>query len=180
MAEGDPIQANAKAGAEKGKKVLTEKSEATKTAISEGNFRIRQSLSDELLQSMRQERALRLDNHRQAAGIRRIIFRCVMLPFAALAGLMMLGLGLAVYAPGVWTWFCSRSPLLPYFEKAVSDSSVAWPLGVFISGTFLSFVAVFGALAFGVFATLRKKSDESASEKILDALNQERDGGEEG
>ena len=103
----------------------------------EGDFKIAQRLDLERVLDMRQRRSAR-----------RIAFR-VLAALAVLSGLMMAGLGISVY------FFGRCSPLKIFLEH-----DAHWPLGIFISGTFLSFIAVCGGLAFGVFTSARRKREE--------------------
>lgn len=68
--------------------------------------------------------------------------------FAAGTGIMMLSLWGLVYR--------SDHSLLRVFL----DNNGHWPLGIFISGTFLSFIAACGGLALGAFTSVRRKRKE--------------------
>ena len=52
---------------------------------------------------------------------------------------------------------------LGVFVRFVSHGLGAWPVGVFITGVFASFIAVFGFLAKGVFGHSRRKDGEEES-----------------
>ena len=126
----------------------------TQSLIEEGDRQIQIALAAEQAKDLQQKRAVRSRVSQQKHRIRDISFKCVMLPFAFIAALMMVALGLAAYVPGLWTLFCGRSPLLVLLES----ENPAWPLGVLISGTFIAFIAVFGAFAVGIFASRNKES----------------------
>ena len=139
--------------------------------IREGDFESRKDLNSERVKDMRQARRLCRANHRQMRNIRYCVYKCLMLPLAFLSGLMTLGLGLAVYFPGLWKLFCLPSPLLSHLGKEGNG----WPLAAFILGTFISFAAVFGALAFGVFASVRDRDNPNSSpaQSVLNMISKD-------
>lgn len=177
MAETDPIQAHAEQGPKEAKWARANK--GGDDAIKEGDFQDRRALNRERVEDMRQARTHQRANHQQRQGIRKAVFRWAMWPFIFVSWLAMLLLLLAVYFPGIWGWFCNQSPFFLYIEKMGTDgesvAGSAWPLGAFILGTFISFAAVFSALAFGVFASLRDKGDESPARNMLNMVQGKQD-----
>lgn len=94
------------------------------------------NVDKQLAQDMQQQRGAR----KVALGF--LVF------LAVVSGLMMLSLWFSVY-------FCNGAPFKIFLERGAR-----WPLGLFISGTFLGFIAVCGGLAFGAFTALRRGPDK--------------------
>ena len=106
--------------------------------------------------------------------IRSRVYKFLMFPFAVVSLLMTTGLGLAVYAPGVWKLFCGESPVLLYLKQNGDGT----PLAALILGTFISFAVVFSALAFGVFVSARDgQGGGSAAQNIMNMMQDTNNGG---
>lgn len=135
---------------------------------------LRRELKSEQVRDMRQTRRIRLERHRQMWLIRSRVYKFLMFPFAVVSLLMTTGLGLAVYAPGVWKLFCGESPVLLYLKQNGDGT----PLAALILGTFISFAVVFSALAFGVFVSARDgQGGGSAAQNIMNMMQDTNNGG---
>ena len=110
--------------------------------IAEGDHSDRRELNAERLREMRQTRK-----------IRQLTFYWVMLPLLALSSFALLALGVAAARYGF-------VDIVQGSEDGGAMSS-PWPKVVFISGTFLTFIFVFGALVKGVFASPRREGEDS-------------------
>ena len=123
--------------------------------ILEGDHQNRNDLAGERVKDLRQMRATRI-----------WAFRWFLVPFALTFWTMLMALGAAIYFPGIW---CGESPL--NILAPDDNGELAWPLAIFISGTFLGAITVFGATAVGVFASSRNKADGDALSPATDMLN---------
>ena len=114
------------------------KSRAEIDALDEDARRsIGETLAYEQALDMRQQREAR----RIALGFLVIV--------ASASGVMMLSLWLAVY------WGIGG-----YSLEVFLLHDAHWPLGIFISGTFISFITACGGLALGVFTSMRRKREQ--------------------
>ena len=105
------------------------------------------------------------EKERNAMHFRRgIVFWLLLFPSAFIPTVFLIQLGFAVYG---------RCPL-PGLD---ANGEFAWPPIAFVSGTFLSFIAVFGVLSVGVFSSSRDKSHDFFLPTARDLLNRVSDGG---
>ena len=110
--------------------------------IIEGDHYDRKRLNEERIAAMRQAREMQ-----------KFAFYRVMLPLLGASVLALAGLGVAVA--------CFDFVATPQGSEYGGARPSPWPKVVFISGTFLTFIFVFGAFVKGVFASSRGGEDAS-------------------